>query len=208
MKMINQEPTPYLVMAEDRKTASDKAKATAAHSKGFKFDASKAIQKLVIMAFIIVVAVGASLFIKSNIARVIQVDGASMVPTLAENGKYIANYWEVRTRDPKRNDIVVFKDPGDGGLSVKRVIAVEGESVMIKAGKVFVNGKELDENYLMANTRTFTYCAVKEEFITLGTGQYFLLGDNRSVSIDSRSYGPVSHSAIMGFVDPKRALSL
>jgi signal peptidase I len=103
---------------------------------------------------------------------------------------------------------VVFRDPGDQGLSVKRVIAVEGESILIKEGKVYVNGEALKEEYLMSNVKTYTYSQAKEQFITLGQGQYFLLGDNRMVSIDSRSYGPVQRVDILGVVDTKHKYAI
>jgi signal peptidase I len=82
-------------------------------------------------------------------------------------------------------------------------VAVQGESILFKDGRVFVNGHLLDEPYLMGNIHTFTYSQAKEQFITLGVGQYFLLGDNRPQSIDSRSYGPVSREDILGLVKTK-----
>jgi signal peptidase I len=126
-----------------------------------------------------------------------------MVPTLKENNRYLLNVWALRNRDPVRNDIVVIRDPGDHGLSVKRIIAVGGESVLFKDGKVYVQGKQLKEPYLMPNVRTFTYSQAKEQFITCGKDQYFVLGDNRLVSIDSRSYGPVSRQDVLGLIENK-----
>ncbi len=123
-----------------------------------------------------------------------------MVPTLQEKNHYLLNRWAFHGREPQHNDIVVIRDPGDHGFSVKRVVAVAGESILFKDGKVFVNGKQLEEPYLLPGTYTFTYSKDHEQFITCGSGQYFVLGDNRPVSIDSRAYGPVSRKDVLGLV--------
>ena len=130
----------------------------------------------------------------------VKIVGVSMVPTLQENNHYLVNLWTFHNQSPQHNDIVVIRDPGDHGLSVKRIIAVEGESVHFKDGKVFVNGVQLSEPYLLPKTMTFTYSQAKEQFITCGKEQYFVLGDNRFRSIDSRAYGPVSRAGILGLV--------
>jgi signal peptidase I len=140
------------------------------------------------------------LIITHFLVQSMEVVGTSMVPTLRDNGYYLVNRWVLRSRDPRRNDVAVIRDPEDHGLSVKRVIAVAGDSILFKNGKVFVNGKELNEPYLLPNTPTFMYQRVNEEFITCGKGQYFVLGDNRPVSIDSRAYGPVPRENFLGLV--------
>ena len=103
-------------------------------------------------------------------------------------------------RAPKRGDVVVIRDPADHGFSVKRIVAIEGESVHFLKGKVYVNTEPLAEPYLTPGTFTFTYSQAKEQLITCGKDQYFVLGDNRPVSIDSRSYGPVPREDILGQV--------
>ncbi len=153
------------------------------------------------MLFVMAVLSLASYYVISKyFVKSVEVVGVSMVPTLQENNHYLLNLWAFRNSEPIRNDIVVIRDPGDHGLSVKRIIAVPGESVLFKNGKVFVDGRQLDEPYLMANVRTYTYSQAKEQFITCGRDQYFVLGDNRPRSIDSRSYGPVSRHDILGLV--------
>lgn len=145
-------------------------------------------------------SIGVYYFISRYVFKDVRVVGVSMVPTLAENNKYLLELYAFRSRNPARNDIVVIRDPGDGGLAVKRIIALPGETVHFKDGKVYINGEKLSEPYLMGNVRTFTYSQAKEQLITCGNDQYFVLGDNRPASIDSRSYGPVNIKDVLGLV--------
>ena len=167
------------------------------------FNILRWLQKAASLFFIALLSLGCYFVISSYLVKSVKVVGQSMVPTLKENNRYLLNIWTLRNRDPQRNEIVVIRDPGDHGLSVKRVIATGGESVLFKDGKVYVDGKQLDESYLMPNVRTFTYSQAKEQFITCGRYQYFVLGDNRIVSIDSRSYGPVSREDVLGLVEKR-----
>ena len=130
----------------------------------------------------------------------VEVVGVSMVPTLQEHGRYMLNRIAYRDHEPVPQDIVVIIDPGDHGYSVKRVIAKPGDSVLFKNGSVYVNGDLLREPYLAPGTYTFLYSKNHEQMITLGHGQYFVLGDNRTKSVDSRSYGPVPRENILGQV--------
>jgi signal peptidase I len=167
------------------------------------FQLIRLLQKAGAIFLMGILSLGCYFLISNFFVKSVKVVGQSMVPTLKENNRYLLNVWALRNRDPKRNDIVVIRDPGDHGLSVKRVIAVGGESVLFKDGKVYVQGKQLMEPYLMPNVRTFTYSRAKEQFITCGKDQYFVLGDNRLVSIDSRSYGPVSRQDVLGLLENK-----
>lgn len=157
-------------------------------------------QKAGVLVLILSLSVGCYYAISRFFLQSVEVVGISMVPTLHERNHYLLNRWAFHNREPQHNDVVVIIDPGDHGFSVKRVVAVAGESILFKDGKVFVNGKELEEPYLLPGTHTFTYSKDHEQFITCGQGQYFVLGDNRPVSIDSRSYGPVSRQDILGRV--------
>jgi signal peptidase I len=152
------------------------------------------------LLLIAALSLGVYYFITHYFIKDVKVVGVSMVPTLAENDKYLLELYAFRSRNPVRNDIVVIHDPGDGGYAVKRIVALPGETVHFKDGKVYVNGEKLNEPYLMANVRTFTYSQAKEQLITCGNDQYFVLGDNRPASIDSRSYGPVNRKDILGLV--------
>ena len=143
----------------------------------------------------------ASYFVISHfVLQSVQVVGVSMAPTLHDSQQYLLNRWVYYFRAPRRSDVVVLRDPVDNGFAVKRVIATAGDCVLLKEGKVFVNGCRLVEPYLASGTPTFPYLSEKEEPITLGRDQYFVLGDNRKNSADSRTYGPVSRRSILGLI--------
>jgi signal peptidase I len=165
-----------------------------------RFQLHRIIQQLGQCALILIITVGAYFFITRNIVQAVKVSGVSMVPTLAERQEYLLERWAFHSHEPQRLDVVVITDPGDHGLSVKRIIGLPGEMVHIKHGKVTVNFKELKESYLLPGTLTFTYSQAKEQLIACGPNHYFVMGDNRPMSIDSRAYGPVPRQNILGLV--------
>ena len=128
----------------------------------------------------------------------VKVVGRSMVPTLYDSEHYLLNRWIYYVRSPRQSDIVVLRDPNDNGYSVKRVIAAPGDSIYLKDGNVYVNGCKLHEAYLAPGTPTFTDSKYRDQLILCGKDQFFLLGDNRQNSIDSRCYGPVPRRNILG----------
>jgi len=145
-------------------------------------------------------AVGSYFGVSHFLVQSVRVVGVSMVPTLQDSQSYLLNRWIYYTRGPKRGEVVVLRDPSDNGFSVKRVIATAGESVFLKDGNVYVNGRQLNEPYLSRDTFTDTGLRFRNELILCGTGQYFVLGDNRMNSIDSRVYGPVPRQNILGMI--------
>jgi signal peptidase I len=95
---------------------------------------------------------------------------------------------------------VVIRDPVDGSLSVKRVIGIAGDIIRLKDGAVSLNGKLLRESYLPQGTPTYPRPGLHEQSFKCGDDQYFVLGDNRNLSLDSRVYGPISRQRILGLV--------
>jgi signal peptidase I len=151
---------------------------------------------------IILVAMGtfSYLLITRFVVQSVQVEGHSMSPTLADSGRYWLNRFSYLIGEPQPNDIVALKDPRDNTLEVKRIIATPGQSVYLKGGLVYVNGKLLREPYLLAKTPTYAYEKNTDEFFCVGNNKYFVLGDNRNNSTDSRIFGPVPRRNIIGKV--------
>src|ERR1017187_7500129 len=145
-----------------------------------------------------ILATSSYLIITHFFLQSVRVIGESMVPTLYDSQPYLLNRWIYRVHPPRHSDIVVLRDPGDNGLSVKRVIATPGGSIVLKDGRVYVNGCELNEPYLAPRTQTFTDSKYRGELIVCGKNQFFVLGDNRLNSVDSRAYGPVPRRNILG----------
>jgi signal peptidase I len=164
------------------------------------FDSGRFLKQLGILAIIAVLSMGCYMSISRCLVQTIEVVGESMIPTLQPGNHYILNRWAFHIAGPERGDVVVIRDPGDHGFSVKRVIALGGESVHFVDGKVLINGEALKEPYLKPGTYTFTYSKDREQFITCGEDSYFVMGDNRTESIDSRAYGVVSRKDVLGRV--------
>lgn len=134
--------------------------------------------------------------------QVVEVVGESMAPTLQPAEHYLLKKWVYLFRSPQRNEVVVISDPGDHGFSVKRIVAAEGDLVEFKHGHVFVNGQQLSEPYLASGVNTFGNTRTGDQIFRCGEDEYFVLGDNRPVSIDSREYGPVPRQNILGLILP------
>lgn len=145
----------------------------------------------------------ASYFVATHfVFQTVIVDGDSMHPTLRNSQSFILNRVELYFREPQWGDIVVLKDPEDGGLSIKRIVAVSGQSVQLLGGGVYVNGTKLTERYLRPGIKTFSYHVYDGEKFNCGDKQFFVLGDNRGNSADSRVYGTVPRKNILGVVVP------
>jgi signal peptidase I len=132
------------------------------------------------------------------------VKGASMEPNFYDNEYLIIDELSYRFKEPERGQVVVFRYPRNPQeYFIKRVIALPGEEVQIKEGKVIIynsentNGFIIPENYLPSDLLTYND---NEEKIVVGPDEYFVLGDNRNASKDSRSFGPVDQHFITGKV--------
>ena len=178
-------------------------------------------QEILSWILTIVVAVVAALIIRSVIFEPVRVDGISMDDTLA-NGEimFVSKYdysstwltlpWQSAERkeeaarftiggDPKRFDVVICRYPGRGDTNfVKRVVGLPGDTVELRDGYLYVNDERYEEPYINDEYRTGRLNTFGPE--TVPEGQFFVMGDHRNNSNDSRSVGPIERNMIVGHV--------
>ena len=129
--------------------------------------------------------------------------GQSMDPTLEEGDRYVIHRWLYLVRAPEIGDIVVVRDPVVGDLAVKRVVAGPGDKIQITNGHVYVNGAMLDEPYI-ADRGWTPPNQMGRGLFEVAPDCYFVMGDNRRFSFDSRNYGAIERSNVLGYVNPGR----
>jgi len=149
---------------------------------------------------VVVVALAIIIPVRYFLIQPFYVKGASMEPNFEDHEYLIIDELSYRLRAPERGDIVVFRYPYDPGqFFIKRVIGLPGERVEVRGGSVRIansarpNGFLLVEPYLAEGVTT-----PGERVVALGTNEYFVLGDNRRQSFDSKDFGPIPRSAIIG----------
>jgi signal peptidase I len=153
--------------------------------------------------------------LKAWVVNPYRIPSSSMEPTLhcakhapgceaTFSDRVLANRFIYRFRDPKRGEIIVFKTPpeaavrcGEGGTFVKRLIGLPGDLVSERDGYVYIDGKRLDEPYIKADRRDHD---PPRSWPRVAAGHYFFMGDNRASSCDSRSWGSVPRSNLIGEV--------
>ena len=162
-----------------------------------KIEQSKAKEIIGLIIYCIIVVAIMFCVIKFVGQRTIVI-GDSMNPTLEDGENLITDKITYRFKDPKRFDIIVFPQKANTSkLLIKRIIGMPGETVEIKDGRVYINGYELNETY---GNEVMNDGGLAADAITLGPDEYFVLGDNRNNSQDSRfaSVGNIQRSDIIG----------
>ena len=148
------------------------------------------------LALAVVISVVLNLFV----VQVTEVRQRSMELTLEQNDRVLVSKLDYRFGVPQRGDIIVFNPPTDSTIPyVKRVIAVGGETIDLRDGKVYVNGKLIEYAETRAQPTTPQAATIKYPF-TVPLGTIFVLGDNRQSSSDSRTFGAVPVVNIIGKV--------
>jgi len=132
--------------------------------------------------------------------QAVHVEGLSMFATLDDNDYLIANKIDYRLHAPQRGDIVILRPPTNNSTDfIKRIIGLPGERVLINGGIVYINGHVLDEPYLPeAWTNDNSWPDGNSSGRLMGPDEYFVMGDNRNRSQDSRFFGPISRGRIDG----------
>lgn len=150
-------------------------------------------------AFTFILSVFITIFINKYVLSRADIDGMSMQCALQDKDVTFVEKLSLITHNLKRGQIVIFNSNNKNkDVYIKRIIAVEGDQIEIQNGKVYLNRKLLSENYLSANTITTTGPFLGNKAYTVPNGYVFVLGDNRSDSLDSRFFGAVNVNDILG----------
>jgi signal peptidase I len=141
------------------------------------------------------ISVAISLFIILFLYQPVRVEGTSMLPRLEDQDRLFINKFAYRFESIHRGDVVVFLYPGDHSKSyIKRIIALPGDDLRIDHGKVWVNGVALNEAYVPIRYRDDR----SQSDLIIPPGDFWVMGDHRSISSDSRDFGPVPGPLIYG----------
>lgn len=151
---------------------------------------------------VVAVAVIVVLFVRTFLIQPFLVSGASMEPNFSTGDYLLIDEISYRFREPQRGEVAVFHYPGDESVYyIKRIIGLPGERLVLKNGSITIFNKEypdgflLRENYLPPELKTSG-----DKEVILKENEYFVLGDNRNYSYDSRSWGNLSKAEIVGLV--------
>jgi len=127
------------------------------------------------------------------------VDGNSMEPNFHDKEYLLVNQMTYRLRPPQRGEVIIFRYPKDPREDfIKRIIGLPGEKVEINNGQIFINGRLLSEKYLNLAEDGSGSASGENLQIVLGNNEYFVMGDNRNHSSDSREWGPLARNFIIG----------
>ena len=143
----------------------------------------------------LLIAIGLALVIIVFLYQPVKVEGTSMAPLLSDQERIFINKFVYRFEPIERGDVVVFWYPLDRSKSfIKRVVALPGETVELRAGRLYVNGKELTEPYVPSSYLD----GANYTPLTIPADSFFVMGDHRDSSNDSRVFGPVARQFIYG----------
>jgi signal peptidase I len=143
----------------------------------------------------LLVSIAASFLIITFVYQPVRVEGTSMQPELRDQDRLFINKFAYHFESISRGDVVVFHYPRDPSKSyIKRIIALPGDTLRIDEGRVYVNDQRIDEPYVPRRYRDTR--SIPE--IVIPPNEYFVMGDHRSISSDSRDFGPVARDLIYG----------
>jgi signal peptidase I len=172
------------------------------------------------LVVIVAVALGLALAIQAFVIKPFRIPSESMLPTLDINQRVLVDRVTIRFSDPHRGDILVFKPPRGADVSecgvrkpddeacprptadrsktnfIKRVVAVGGDRLKVIRGRVYIDGKRQREPFIRADSAC-GICNLPKE-ITIPPGHFFMMGDNRGESADSREWGPIPKRWVIG----------
>ncbi len=169
-------------------------------SRQHKYLAS-AITYVLEMGQVVIISLAIVLPIRYFLIQPFYVKGASMEPNFSDNEYLIIDELSYHLRAPKRGEIIVFRYPLDPKqFFIKRVIGLPGEIVRVANGQIVIFNKEHPEGFALEESYLNHVATSGDKSVKLGAGEYFVLGDNRPASLDSRIFGTVPANLITGRV--------
>lgn len=159
------------------------------------------MRKFFEIAKVVVISLAVVLPVRYFLVQPFFVRGASMEPTFAHGEYLVIDEASFYVREPRRGEVVVFHFPQDSSqYYIKRIIGLSGERVEVRDGKVFIANADYPEGRALDESRYITDSTVGEAHLELGVDEYFVLGDNRGASSDSRRWGALKKDQIVGRV--------
>lgn len=159
------------------------------------------VQFVVEVLQIVIVSAAIVLPIRYFLIQPFNVKGASMEPNFHNNEYLIIDELSYRLRNPERGEVVVFRYPLDPSeFFIKRVLGLPGETVEVTDGHVLISNKEHPNGYALNESYLDGVLTEGKKKVTLGPDEFMVFGDNRGQSLDSRSFGPIKRSDIVGRV--------
>jgi signal peptidase I len=163
----------------------------------------RTILEYVVLAVVTIVV---ALLIQAFLVKPYRIPSPSMEDTLLVGDRVLADRISWRVSDPQRGDIVVFRPPEPGPVLIKRIVGLPGETLSLRDGAVYVNGERLTEPYVRrvdgvpepAKPFTTGLPWSLQQPYTVPAGSYFMMGDNRTDSKDSRDFGPIARGQFVG----------
>ena len=150
------------------------------------------------LALVVVLSFCSYLFFSRLVVTAVEVKGASMNPTLSAGDRLLLNRFTYLHREPQRGELVVLRDPETGDLIVKRIVGMPCETVLMQNEAAYVNGHRLVEPY--ASTLRRPDHSPLGKATVIPRDHYFVLGDNRTRSLDSRAFGSIPRNSILGLI--------
>jgi signal peptidase I len=154
---------------------------------------------LIKLALVVVLSFASYLLFSRLVVTAVEVKGASMAPTLTAGDRLLLNRFAYLHREPQRGELIVLKDPETGDLIVKRIVGLPCETIIMQNESAYVNGHRLIEPYAGTTTGR-TNRAPLGKATVIPRNHYFVLGDNRLRSVDSRIFGTVPRESILGVI--------
>lgn len=164
--------------------------------------AKRAVEFVVELVHVVVISLAIIVPVRYFLIQPFYVKGASMEPNFYDREYLIIDEISYRFEEPARGDIVVFRYPNDPRqYFIKRVIGMPGERVVVSGGRVTIYNEAQPDGYILDESAYLGVALTAGERDTkLGSGEYFLMGDNRAASLDSRIFGPVGRQFVVGRV--------